>query len=174
MSSDADWTRFLINPNTTIINPRRDILVNNDNVEEEYIVPAKYRLLIDSVTGVDKENVDGIKKLGTKRAYAYLQVAEFDERKFFRLLNEGIEKKKYGMILPEWAKDVEDVYNRNYEILKPIEFEELTEEETEIFLEGWNTQPKRNIDVIIKMSLQNFGVPYVPSYDVEEFFKLSY
>ena len=172
LSGDSDWSRFLTNSNITMLHPQRALLIDKDNAEAEFGVLPQYKLLIDSVTGVDKESVDGITKLGMKRAVGFLKLAEYSQDKFFTLLDSALEVKKYGMVLPKWADSAKEVWERNYKIFEAHTFEELRPEEVDIFFAGWSNKPPKSIEDILKVSLLDLEVPYLPPLNVIEFFRL--
>ncbi len=172
LSGDSDWSRFLVNENINMVHPQRELLINIDNAEEEFGVLPKHKLLIDSVTGVDKESVDGITKLGMKRAVGFLKLAEYNQETFFSLLDKALSTKKFGMVLPDWAKSTEEVWERNSKIFEAHTLESLTPSEQQDFKDGWSHTPERNVEEILKISLLSLGVPYIAPYNVVKFFGL--
>ena len=173
MSGDADWSRFLVNSNTYMVHPTRKSLITLNDTEEEFGVVADYKLLIDSTTGVDKESVDGITKLGMKRAVGFLKLADYDQDEFFKLLDDALAVKKFGMVLPSWANSAREVYERNIKIFEAHTYDSLTDAEQQQFLEGWSHQPCRDYNDIVKSSMTTFGNPYIPSMRVMDFFRIT-
>ena len=118
LSGDEDWSRFLIHENTVMLHPRRAKLITKHTAHLEFGVFPEFKLLVDSITGVDKESVDGITKLGVTRAVKFLDEVEYKEDAFFKLLDKHLAVKKYGMVLPSWAKTAKEVYDRNSKIFE--------------------------------------------------------
>ena len=172
LSADSDWSRFLVNPNTYMVLPKKKLL-DRSEAEQEFGVAPEDKLFIDCITGVDKENVDGIKMLGTKRAVTLFNKVDKNKNKFFVLLDEYIEQKKYGMVLPEWASEARDVYLRNYAIFEAHSFDSLSQKEQEVFLSGWRGVPERNTESILKISSIYLEEVYVPPARVVKFFHLT-
>ena len=172
MSSDSDWSRFLTNPNTTMINPKRQNLVTTKNAEVEFGVSPEFKLAIDSITGVDKESVDGIWKLGMTRAVKFLEEAGNNLDTMFSLIDTALETKKYGMVLPEWATSTREVYERNSKIFEAHQYDDLSKEEQHLFMDGWDHSPSRSTEAILKISSIDLENPYLPSLNEENFFHL--
>lgn len=173
MSGDEDWSRFLVHPNTTMVHPTREKLITERMGKKEFGAAPNYKLIIDSVMGVAKESVDGITKLGKKRAVAFFEESQHDKEKYFDLLDSMLKIKKFGMVLPEWATCAEDVYERNSKIFATHKWEELDEFEQGIFLDGWQHKPSRNLPEILDNSLMTLGTPYIPTYSVTKFFRIT-
>jgi 5'-3' exonuclease len=156
-SSDEDWARFLYDKNIKLLHYQRTTLIGQDDVEKEFKVPFDHQLTVSALSGVAKENVDGIIKAGKGRVMKALEDSGFNLEITITTLQEWCDIHKYGMRLPDWAETVQDVYDRNVKILSPYTFNDLTSEEVELFYEQWESRIRTTPDELLLKSVREFG-----------------
>jgi len=171
-SSDEDWARFLYADNIKLLHYQRAVLIGADDVEKEFEVPFGYQLFVDSIRGVKKENVDGIKNAGKKRVLKALTDSEFVIKDTITTLQEWCDIHKYGMQLPDWAESVQDVYDRNIKIFSPLTLEDFSKEERALFIEQWESRVRTTPDDLLIRSVGDFGYVVQPTSQMKRIFNL--
>lgn len=171
-TSDEDWARFLYADNIKLLHYGRATLISAKDVEREFKVPYEHKLFIDCITGVSKENVDGVIKAGKGRVLKALEENEYDEAKTVTMLDEWCDIHKYGMRLPEWANSVQDVYDRNIKILSPYTLASLSQEENRKFLAQWNSRDTVSSQEILITSSGDYGTAVSVTPNMQIFYKI--
>jgi len=172
VSSDEDWLRFMYDDNIRVLNYGTGKLMTRDSASEVLGFPVDYKLQVDALTGVAKENVDGIINAGKKRVSKLLKEVNYDLDKLIDTLEDWCEKGKYGMRLPDWANSVREVYERNYNILKPYTFNDFTSEETVQFTEQWSSKKSGSNSFISMEILEKFSFPMSINGVMQRIFKI--
>jgi 5'-3' exonuclease len=173
ISSDEDWLRFMYADNIKVLHYGTGKLLTRDSASEILGFPVDYKLHVDALTGVAKENVDGIIKAGKKRVSRILKDANYNLERLMYTLDEWCEEGKYGMRLPDWANSVRAVYERNYNILKPYTLSDFTSEETAQFREQWSSKKSENSTIISMEILEKFSFPILINGVMQRIFKIT-
>lgn len=172
-SSDEDWARFLTADNIKMVHYGRERIITRNTVLEEFGVPQDKMLLIDSVKGVDKENVSGIKKAGKGRLMTALKLAEYDDDKFLEILQEWVDARKYGMTLPDWADTVQDVYDRNSKIFAPWGLDTMDDLERQLFNDGWASKTPIDSSTLLLNTTSDYMYPVQVTDVMSKIYKIS-
>jgi len=170
LSSDKDWSSNLINENIKQIHLTRGLITKNTCKKEFGLIPENI-LQAQMLAGVRKENIKGINKLGDKRIKHLLNNYSLQEIK--NILQEWVNSKKYGMSLPENFNNVEEMYQFNYELLRKVTFDDLSDYEKELFKKQFNTKQKEiTADELEIKILETYNEPFIFSYELKNFYRL--
>ncbi len=141
VSSDRDWSfNFELTKtpkNIKIIHLTRG-LITKSNCEDKLEIPSEAALYFQVYAGIAKENVSGIVKLGKKTFMKYWKSVGGNVKKLHEVLKEDVLNGKRGMSLPDDATDFDALIKRNLQILSPILYEDLTEEQKAEFKEQFD------------------------------------
>ena len=170
LSSDKDWIYNIKNEHIKQIHFNRG-LIDIYNVEKEYNIKPDNVLKVQALTGIAKENIKGVYKLGETRVYRWLNEGlTLDE--IIDQVEEFVKIGKYGMKLPDEFNSVREMYEFNYEILRPIELSDLTEEDKLLFLTQINRKEKISKEDLELQILKYYKKPYIFSNILSSFYKL--
>jgi len=172
ISSDEDWARFLYADNIKLLHYGRGELYTRNDIERVFEFTSDIKLFVDSITGVKKENVDGIKNAGKGRVKLALEKCKYNLQETMTLLDEWCDIHKYGMTLPDWADSVRDVYERNRSILTPYSLDSFSSDEHRQFLSQWNSKVKAPSQEIVLNSIENFNYAVQVSPEMSRIFKI--
>lgn len=173
VSSDEDWARFLYTDNIALLHYGRNTMIYRRDVEKVFGVPTDHKLFVDSLTGVRKENVDGLVKLGKGRISTLLKELDYDHDKVIETLDRWCEVHKYGARLPEWATCVQNVLARNMRIFTPFTIYDFTTQENLTFNASWSSKTKATRQDILLQSLRDFSVAIQITPNISRIYKIS-
>ena len=171
LSSDSDWGVNLKYDNVKQLSIHKGLMDYN-KYKKEYGIPPEKVLVAQSFIGVEKENVKGIFRLGKERAYDTIinNTPEETIKIFQSMIDEG----KYGTRLPVEFDTVEDMYNFNYELLRDIVKEDLSEEEYKKLVDSFKENYEITSDDFMFKTLEIFNTPYILDEKEKKIYKMSW
>jgi len=172
VSSDEDWGRFLYADNIKMLHYGRSRIIERHEVEEVFGFPSDLKLFVDAITGVGKENVDGIYKAGKGRVKTALKECDYNESDTITLLDEWCDIHKYGLKLPEWANSVSDVLERNTKILSPYSIDSFTDAEDLAFKAQWSSKVTKPAQEVMLESIENFSQAVQVTPEMSRIFRI--
>jgi len=169
LSSDKDWAVNLIADNIKQIHLTKGIITRK-TAKRIYGIKPEHIIKVQALAGVAKENVKGIYRLGDKRVIPLFEQYEDDE--VIDIVQDWVDNSKYGCKLNDYDC-VNDMYQFNYELLRPITWEDLTEQEQQKFIEQFNKKEKYSAkDVEIEI-FKTLHTPYLFQEKTKKFYRLT-
>ena len=168
LSSDVDWGVNLVNDNFYQIHLTKG-LMNKNRFTELYNISPSNLLHAQAIMGVEKENIKGVYKLGKGRLYKL-----FNQMTLSEVINEvqsWVDVGKYGTKLIDGFNSVEELYNFNYNILKPIKFDELSEDEQNLFKEQFSNKVG-SYDELVSEAFITYNKPFLLTNEQRKFYKI--
>lgn len=171
LSSDKDWIVNITKPNIKQIHLKRG-LVDINNAEQIFGISPDNVIKVQALAGITKENVKGVWKLGDTRVYKWLKEGKtIDE--IIDMVQEYVDLGKYGMKLPDGYNSVRELYNFNYEVLRPFTLSDLTEDEKALMLKQINHKEKITISELELKLIETYNSPLLINSTLKSFYKLS-
>ena len=157
ISSDKDWLMNLeIDPTAVMYHNRRG-LITLDNLYAEFGLTPKGILQFQALAGVGKENVFGVYKFGEVKFKKLIKEFEGNIDKIIDKVQEWVDISFYGMKMQDGdTRTVREMYDFNYELLRPVVKTDFTEEQYEIFMEQVKSPVKTEGD-LTETILELFG-----------------
>jgi 5'-3' exonuclease len=154
ISSDRDWVfNFTLTPkpeNVSVVHLTKG-LITYKNCEAKMDMPAEMALPLQVFAGIPKENVYGVTRLGPTSFKKYWETYGGDLEAITKQLEEDLIKKKNGMKLPEGVSSLRELVTRNMEVLKPVLWEDLTEDQRQEFSRQFKLP--RKLEVVDNLSI---------------------
>jgi len=169
LSSDKDWLSNL-NKNTHQIHLKRG-LITLENVYQEFGLFPNQILEIQALTGVAKENIKGVHKLGETRVKKLFNEGYSIDEIIYKV-QEWVDIGKYGMKLIEGFTSVKELYKFNYNILRKFLWNDFTEDEKLIFKGQINYRLSLSEDDLQNMLIEDFTNPIILDNKLLKFFKV--
>jgi len=170
LSSDKDWLVNLKSNNIQQLHLKRGLITLN-NVKQEFGVMPENIIKAQALAGVAKENVKGIYRLSEKRVYKMLDEGlTFDE--ILDIITKWIEQGKYGMKLPDGFNSVREMYDFNYEVLRPLTLNDLTMDEQTELKRQINFRKKKSVEQIEREIIENFNQPLLFNEQMKKFYHI--
>jgi len=161
LSSDSDWAMNLLNDNIKQIHLVKG-LITKGTCFQHYGKEVEDITFIQSLCGIAKENVKGVYKFGEGRCKSLLYKEGHNQTEVINIVQGWVDAGKYGCKLPDNYSSVIDLYNFNYELLRPFTLGDLTKEELDSFKSQFNISSCGNGDVIEELdnkAIELFGKP---------------
>ena len=149
ISSDKDWLMNLaINPEAVMYHNRRG-LISIDNLDKAVGLTPKGILEFQALAGVGKENVFGVYKFGETRFKKVYKQYEGNIDLIIAHVQDWVDTSFAGMSMQLGdERTVKEMYDFNYELLRPVVKADFTEEQYEIFMEQVKAPIKTDGDVV--------------------------
>jgi len=172
MTSDSDWIKFMTSDNIHMLHVGREKLISRHNLKEEFNTTPEKKILEDSICGVGKENIKGLKRFGTKTFNKYWEENDNDYKKTLEAICSDFNEKPER--IPEGFSTVEEMYDFNLKLIRPIDLNFLTPKEKEEFSNKINSTPSKDVEKILYESYSLIGSVIQPTALEMDFYKLSY
>ena len=170
LSSDKDWaSNFTFGDNITQVSFKRGVVYPH-TCEQVFELPADIILPYQALVGVDKENIKGVFRFGKVTFKKLMKTRTFEET--IDALEDMVARGVNGMKLPEGYSTVRELYNFNWEVLKPITISELSEEEVTSFKKKFNSKEIGNKSDLDDVLLDSFNTFHAFPTPVINFFRL--
>ena len=155
LSSDKDWGMNLQFPNVRQYHLKKGLILPK-TCEKVYGLNPNDLLRFQALAGVAKENVKGIYRFGEKKF-----IALKDDEDFLDKTQEWVDIKKYGCKLPEGFETVKEMYDYNYELLRPLTKEDLSLNELMAFKEQWEAPIEFDYDKLNYEVMRDYQRVYI-------------
>jgi len=171
LTSDEDWVKFM-KDGVYLAHVEREELYSFSDIEHVYGYKPEWKVHIDCVTGVSKENVPGITKLGKTRATSLLQSVEGDIEQFLLALEQFVAEGKYGMKLPEQFSSVQELYEFNKVLFSPLSFSDFHSDVVNTLKTQYAERPSKSVNAIVDSSMSLMDTIYYPTEKEVSFYGL--
>jgi len=164
LTSDEDWTKFM-KDGVYYAHVNRDVVYTVDDIEAVYGFKPSWKVHLDSVTGVHKENVEGISNFGKTRALNWFKSVDGDVERFLESVQEIVNLGKYGAKIPPQFSSVKEMYEFNKVLFQPMTFADFDQEHKSIMMKQFSETPPKEVDAIITGSMKYLDTIYYPTDD---------
>ncbi len=162
LTSDEDWVKFM-KEGVYFAHVNREELYSYQDIETVFGYKPDWKLYIDCITGVSKENVPGIANFGKNRAIKVFESVDGNVDYFLEEVEKLLKAGKYGMKLPEQFSSVFELYEFNRVLFAPVGFVDLHNDVVKKLKEQYSKQPEKTVPSIIQSSLDVLETIYYPS-----------
>jgi len=171
VTSDKDWSSFLVADNIRGLHIDRNKFITNYNCEFEYDLDPLGIFWMQCFAGSDKENVKGIHKFGPKTFKKFYDETEKDFDVLAEKIKEEVLDKKFrGASLPEGIT-FEELYKLNYKLFKPVLFEELSTNDQDAFMKKFHVSNATSYDDMMLELLTDYNIPMFLGLAEQSIFK---
>lgn len=171
-SSDKDWASFLVADNIKMLRLSDTSFITRNNCEDMYNLDPTGVFYEQIFVGSDKENVQGIRKFGEK-TFKKIYAKEKTLDGLIEVIQTDIlEKAVRGAHVPE-GMTFEGLVSLNYDLFKPVTFEDLESKEQELFLEKFSNKSGGDFDAVAFNALMDYGLNLSLSTVEKQFYKLT-
>jgi 5'-3' exonuclease len=170
LSSDKDWLVNLKADNIKQLHLKRG-LITSDNVFEEFGVLPENIIKVQALAGVAKENIKGVYRLGEKRVYKMLNEG-LTINEIIDIIQEWVGIGKFGMKLPDGFSSVREMYEFNYEVLRPLVFDDLKKDEQIELLKQINYRKQGNVEQVEQEIIEKFNQPILFNEQMKKFYHI--
>ena len=168
LSSDSDWAMNLISDNITQIHLTKGF-INRANCFDVYSKKPDDIVFIQAICGIAKENVKGVFKFGETRCKKLLYKENLTHEEIISTVQDWVNNKKYGCSLPTDYNTVKELFDFNYNLLKPIQLEELDKTTQDSLVQQFNHKPTYDLDELDTKAIELFNRPLM--LDIFDFYK---
>ncbi len=170
VTSDVDWIKFMDNDNSVMLHVDRKKFIKPSMFLDEFgYIDSKHKLFSDVFCGVRKENVPGLSRFGKKTFEKLYKEYKYNIVDIINVLESM--KGKYK--LPNNYKTVQELFDFNMKLFKPMSWNVLNDEEKETIKKQWSIKSTKDVNDIIEYSSFDLGEMYIPNENVKSFFKIS-
>jgi len=184
VSSDRDWSMNMTHDNIKLFHwGRKLLIVNQEQVKDVFNLYSNEALDAQAFAGIAKENVDGIKNFGPTRFLECVTQDMTREQKLKSvqlILDQRTTKTQIAKNVGKWSTKIPDryeslteMYNFNYELLRPVVMSDLDTGERNSFIRQF-TAPKPDSSVHgVVGAFAELNQVYLPDFNIIEFFNLT-
>jgi len=185
VSSDRDWSMNMTAPNIKLFHwGRKLLLYTQEQVKDVFGLYTNEALEAQVFAGISKENVVGIKNFGPSRFLETVDVNTMSKVQKLHAVQQVLDLRatpaqikngtgKWGTKLPEKFASLEEMYDFNYELLRPVTMNDLTHQEVQEFTRQFSlAAPTSSLHGVVG-AFAGLNQVYMPSFDVINFFNLA-
>jgi len=185
VSSDRDWSMNLTAPNIKLFHWGRKLLIYNQaQVKDVFKLYTNEALEAQVFAGISKENVEGIKNFGPSRFLETVDVNTMSKSEKLMAVQKVLDLRatkaqvanntgKWGTKLPERFNTLEEMYDFNYELLRPVVMGDLSPQEVREFVRQFQVPAATSPVHSVVGAFAEINQVYMPSFDVLNFFNIT-